>query len=77
MKIADMSTGVGQLRDAIETLQQAWWAARETWNDANSRNLEENHLRPLNTAVNSAYPAIQHLGAALTQAERECGWWSS
>lgn len=76
MRIADMSTGIGQLREAIDDLQRAWHDAQEKWNDANSRNLEEHHLKPLGTAVASAYPAIQHIASALAQAERECGWWS-
>jgi len=75
MKIADMNTGTGQLRDAIETLRQAWGDTHADWNDANSRNFEEQHLRPLASDLASAFPAIDQLASLLNQAGRECGPW--
>lgn len=76
MRIADLTTGAAQLRDALETLQIAWSETRDSWNDANSRNLEEQHLKPLATEVAASYPVILHLSSVLAQAERECGPWS-
>lgn len=73
MKRADLTTGVGQLRDALDKLQRSWADTRDHWNDANSRNIEENHLRPLGTEVAAAFPVIHQLAAILAQAERECG----
>ena len=75
MKKADLTTGVSQLRDALEQLQRAWWNARESWRDENSRNIEENHLQPLGSEVASAFPIIHQFAAVLAQAERECGPW--
>jgi hypothetical protein len=75
MKIADLNTGAGQLRDAIENLRQAWGQAREFWNDANSQNFEEQHLRPLAADLAAAFPAIDQLASILNQAGRECGPW--
>jgi hypothetical protein len=75
MKIADLNTGAGQLRDAIESLRQAWSDVAAHWNDANSRNFEEHHLRPLASDLASAFPAIDQLASILNQAGRECGPW--
>jgi len=75
MKIADLGTGAGQLRDAIESLRQAWSDTREHWNDANSLNFEEHHLRPLASNLAAAFPAIDQLASILNQAGRECGPW--
>lgn len=76
MRIADLSTGAAQLRDALETLQLSWQTTQESWRDASSRNLEEQHLKPLAVEVAAAYPVILHLSSVLAQAERECGPWS-
>jgi hypothetical protein len=73
VRIADLTTGAGQLRDAIETLRQAWSTTSQDWHDANSRNFEENHLRPLASDLASAFPAIDQLASVLNQAGRECG----
>lgn len=73
MKIADLNTGTGQLRDAMDVLQRAWSDARQKWNDANARNIEENHLRPLGSDLAAAFPAIDQLAAVLEKAGRECG----
>jgi len=73
MKIADLNTGAGQLRDAIDVLQRAWSDARQQWNDANARNIGDNHLQPLCRELAPAFPAIEQLAAILDQAGRECG----
>jgi hypothetical protein len=73
MKIADLNTGTGQLRDAIDLLQRTWSEARQKWNDANARNIDENHLQLLRSELAAAFPAIEQLAAVLDQAGRECG----
>lgn len=75
MRIADLTTGSSQLRDALETVQLAWSNTQEQWQDASSRNLDEHHIKPLATAVAAAHPVILHLASVLAQAERECGPW--
>ena len=77
MKLADLNTGASQLRDAIESLRQAWSDAGEHWNDANRRNFEEQHLRPLANSLAQAFPAIDQLAQVLNLAGRECGPWDS
>lgn len=73
MKIADLTTGTGQLRDALAVLERAWLDTREKWNDANAQNIEENHLAPLGRDLSLAFPAIEQLAAVLDKAGRECG----
>lgn len=75
MRIADLTTGANQLRDAMDVLQRAWGDAREHWNDANSHDIEEHHLRPLARELAATFPAIEQLALILAQAERECGPW--
>jgi hypothetical protein len=76
MRIADLTTGTGQLRDALDTLQIAWGETKDNWKDANARNIEEEHLKPLAVEVAASYPVILNLASVLAQAERECGPWS-
>ena len=75
MRIADLNTGAAQLREALEALHRAWGETRQHWNDANSRHLEDNHLRAIDSDLASAFPAIEQLAGVLMQAERECGPW--
>lgn len=75
MKIGDLSSGIGQLREATETLQRGWGLTQEQWKDAASRNFEENHLKPLGGEIASAMAAIQHLADVLAKARRDCEAW--
>jgi hypothetical protein len=75
MKIADLTTGVSQLRDALEQLQRTWADTAQHWRDENSRHLEEEHLQPLVREVVAAYPVMHELAVVLAQAERECRPW--
>lgn len=72
MRIAQLDAGRDQLQDAGEVLEQAWRDTRDHWRDANSRNLEENHLEPLLNEVVKMIAAIQNLDDVLKQAAREC-----
>lgn len=75
MRIADLSSGSARLRDATEVLLSVWGESSETWKDANSRNIEENHLKPLVEDVSNALAAISHLSEVLATAQRECEAW--
>jgi len=75
MRIADLTTGANQLRDALDVLQRAWSDTREKWHDANSQDVEENHLRPIARELATMFPAIDQLALILAQAERECQPW--
>jgi hypothetical protein len=75
VRIADLNTGAAQLREALDALERAWSEARQHWNDANTRHLEENHLQVLRRELASAFPAIEQLSGVLAQAERDCEPW--
>lgn len=75
MKTGDLSGGLGQLRDSLELLQQAWAETREEWRDDNSQHFEEEYLRTLAVEVTRSYAAIQRLSDVLKTAERDCEPW--
>ena len=75
MRIAELGSSAARLRDATDMLIANWEETRESWNDANSRHLEENRLRPLVKDVQAALTAIQHLSEVLSQAQRNCESW--
>src|SRR5690606_4094219 len=72
MRIAELSSSAARLRDAADMLVADWNATQESWNDANSRSLEETRLRPLVKDVQTALSAIQHLSEVMSQAQRSC-----
>lgn len=77
MRIADLNTGLSQLRTSYEELQRAWNQTRLEWTDQNSQNLEENYLRPIHSKIQLAFQSIDQLNSVLEQAARECGPWDS
>ncbi len=72
MRSADLNTGAAALQTATDTLLEHWQTTKDVWNDSNSRNLEDEHLRPLLKEISDALRAVNHLGEVLNQAEREC-----
>ena len=72
MRFANLDTGRDQLQEASVVLKLAWQETREHWRDANSRNIEENHLEPLHLELVKTLSAIQHLDDILKQAARDC-----
>jgi hypothetical protein len=64
--------GAGQLKSAADKLEETWMIARESWDDAVSRSLENEHLEPLLQQVRLALDAIARLNGVLTTACREC-----
>lgn len=72
MRIANLDSGRDQLREAGEVLVRAWEETREVWQDANSRNIEENHLIPLHNELVKMLSAIQQLDDILKQSTRDC-----
>jgi hypothetical protein len=75
MRIADLTSGSARLRDTTEVLLAVWGESCETWKDANSRNIEDNHLKPLAEDMTNALAAISHLSEVLATAQRECEAW--
>jgi len=72
MHIADLHTGIAKLMEATEALREAWEETKLHWHDDNSRNLEENHLRPILPNVKLAIDATNRMAEVLARAERDC-----
>lgn len=70
--LCDLSSPSARLRDALDVLAARWSDTRDDWDDANSRNLEETHLRPLGNDVMAALAAAGHLTDVMISAQREC-----
>lgn len=70
--LCDLSSPSARLRDALDILAARWTDTRDGWDDANSRNLEESHLRPLGNDAMAALAAASHLADVIDSAQREC-----
>ena len=72
MAMGSLIDGSGQLKAAADQLEETWAAARVEWQDAVSRNLDDEHLEPLFTQVRTTLDAIARLNGVLVSACREC-----
>lgn len=72
MRTGNLIAYMTSLREAIESLEESWAETRTVWNDAASRNLEQNHLQPIVPKVRSALDASQRLTEVLAKACRDC-----
>lgn len=72
MAMGSLIDGSGQLKAAADQLEETWTAAREHWQDAVSRSLEEEHFEPLFSQVRMTLDAIARLNGVLVTACREC-----
>jgi len=69
-----MSQGGNAVRLANLTrdLLQRWRQTRESWADPKAVEFEERFLRPIESEVNSALPAIEQLESVLQRVRRDC-----
>ena len=72
MRIGNLNVGRDQLQEAGETLERAWKETGESWQDANSRVIESEHLEPLFQEMSKMLNAIQKLNDVFAKAQREC-----
>lgn len=72
MKHGGLTDGAGQLKMAMDKLEESWEAARPDWNDVVSRTMEEEQLQPLLQQLRSTLDAITRTSNVLTTACREC-----
>ena len=72
MKHGGLTDGAGQLKMAMDKLEEAWEAARPDWNDVVSRTMEEEQLQPLLQQLRSTLDAVTRTSNVLTTACREC-----
>ncbi|CAN5637968.1 hypothetical protein BH09PLA1_BH09PLA1_08750 [soil metagenome] len=62
----------GQLGKAIKDLMLRWGEAKVGWDDPVSHTLENEFLVPLEIDLRTAIAAMDHAGAVLQQARRDC-----
>lgn len=72
MKHGGLTDGAGQLKMAMDKLEEAWELSRTDWNDTVSRSMEEEQLQPLLSQLRSTLDAITRTSHVLTTACREC-----
>ncbi|MBS0206209.1 MAG: hypothetical protein JSS49_25215 [Planctomycetes bacterium] len=72
MALGSLIDGAGQIKTAADRLEEVWLVARSSWDDAVSRNLEEEQLQPLLQQVRTTLDAISRLSGVLVAACREC-----
>jgi hypothetical protein len=73
MKVADLSSGLGQLSQACAKLSDRWSEISPHWNDEARQRFEATNLAPLPARLKLLVAAAGNLQAAITEAERELG----
>jgi hypothetical protein len=68
----DLTTPIGALRQVGDDVTREWNETIRVWNDANSREIEQNHLQPFLLELRDAINAMQRLAELVQQARREC-----
>ncbi len=72
MKHGGLTDGAGQLKMAADKLEEAWEAARPSWDDIVSRTMEAEQIKPLFDQLQSTLDAVSRLSVTLSAACREC-----
>ena len=72
MRIADFTTPLARLQDALEQLDIAWMHTREQWSDAVSDRIEEESMQRIRAHVRSAHEAASKLSSVANRAQRAC-----
>ncbi len=73
MRICDLSTGVGQLTQALADLKDRWSETKALWNDETARQFEKQYLASLPFHMQQVVGAAQRLAEVVEKAEHECG----
>ena len=68
-----LAGGRGRLHGAFKELKVKWDKTRMSWDDANSRAMEETVLDPLERKVQSSMIAMEKMMEILARARRDCG----
>ncbi len=64
--------GRAKLVNASKKLMGDWQQVKETWRDENCRRFEKKYISRLEADVRAAVQAMEHIGAMLGSAERDC-----
>jgi len=68
----NLHDGKSKVADAALKLRASWADAQSEWNDAVSRDFEENHLAPLEPKINTVLRAVERMQELLSRVEQEC-----
>ena len=60
------------LSNALKTIRLAWEETQQSWNDAVSRDFEENQWVPLDNQTRAVIQALDRLAPILARAVRDC-----
>lgn len=73
MKIADLSSGLGQLSQAYGKLKERLVETREVWTDDAFRQFDQQRLNEIPTQLQRLTAAVNAFIEVIQDAERECG----
>jgi len=71
MRICNLGDGLGQLTHAVSDLNQQWSQTQQHWNDATSRQFDEDYLKPIPAQMQMLVAAVQAFAASVEKASRE------
>jgi hypothetical protein len=72
MPNAKVIAGANRLTQTARILRDSWLVTEATWGDSVRHRFEERHLKPLESAVDSAVNGLQALAVILDQVRRDC-----
>jgi len=67
-----MSAHSGRLQHALKHLREQWEIVQETWDDANARDFEKNHIIPLEQTTRNAILGMDELAEVLSKIRAQC-----
>ena len=67
-----MSSGKGQLMDAVKSLSLSWRRCRTSWLDQNAERFEKDFIDGIEPAARQACNAMDRLESACDEARRAC-----
>jgi len=62
-----------RLQGSLRDLLLKWSEAEQVWRDATSRQFGARYVTPLEEAVRSALPAMEHMAEVLGKVRNDCG----
>lgn len=68
-----LAGGRTRLHGAMKELLVRWDKAQQSWDDVNSRAMQETVIEPLERRVQSAMVAMEKMAEVCAKARRDCG----
>lgn len=62
----------GQLTQAMKQLRHQWDVVKMSWDDSVSQGFEEKYLHSLQSDMQHAISAMDHMGVLLHKAQQDC-----